>query len=332
MTVTALTEHFEGRRGTAAGIAMRSQNRVFQCLTDDSTQDGIAILLEDPDILGVSFPHPYDALPTNNQILCRSADWEQLKGQLWWKFTFEYSSQPIDYAQFIKELYPSPLDRPARISGRTTRDKTTPRWWFPITGGTVGQDGLITGGTKATQYTAIRNSALSAFDTLPQIDQSRWSHRIVKNYPSDELPDWALWNPDSVNQFAVTLLGQIAAPRTLKLTDPDYSDVKLENGVLYREWGFTLDYFRNGWTLDLLDAGYYDLTAGKKIMNGDGSYPTSPVLLNGSGAALSPQTLAPTTLSGAVYEEQDFEGDLPLDELEGPDELVVGTTFGGQGS
>jgi hypothetical protein len=71
---------------------------------------------------------------------------------------------------------------------------------------------------------------------------------------------------------------------------------------------------KNGWKLSLLDAGYRrkDGTQRKIITNSDGTLPTMPVPLDGSGAVLSNPTPATAVYREfTVYETKAFSS-LPL--------------------
>lgn len=334
MSVLTITERFDNRRGSSRGVSSRESERVFRVTTDTNSDDGWTIVeahFTDPHS-GVSLPEMYDEHPNNPDLLCRELEWKQLKGPNSWEFVAKYLSDPINLEDMIREVYPDPTDRPCRVSGRTTRDKVFPRLWSFISNPHGGQ---VAAATK----TAITNSAGESYDTLSEVDQSRWSHRFIKNYDAQEIPDWALWNPDSINEFPVFLFEVWWPQWVFKISEPEYSDVKLENGVYYREWSFTLDYKKNGWTYDLVDRGYNQIdtsmpyggaggTVGlTRIKLADGTYPTVPVLLDGTGQPqLGAATASPVTLQGIVadWDQEDFN-DLPIDEI------ADGIEFSGRG-
>ena len=334
MSVLSINEKFVGRRGSSRGVSSRETDRVFDVVTDDNDDDGWTIIdahFTDPHS-GDSLPDLYDQHPNNEDLLCRELDWQQLKGANKWRFTAKYLSDPVNLEDMMREVYPDPLDRPCRVSGRTTRDKAFPKVWRFISNPHGAQ-------VAAENLNAITNSAGESYDTLSEVDQSRWSHRFVKNYDAGEIPEWALWNPDSINEFPVYLFESWIPQWCLKIAEPEYSDVRLENGVYYREWSFTLDYKKNGWTYDLVDRGYnqinvtqpYGNVSGEvgltRIKLTDGSYPNVPPLLNGAGKPqLDPSTASPIILQGIVgdWDLEDFN-ELPIDEI------ADGIEFSGRG-
>lgn len=314
MAIVSVKELFKGRSGSSSGISAIEQKRILLVLTNNGNDDFITILAGYPGPGPVAMPALYDPLNGNYLLTCRSVSGSQHedKGAIYWRLEYTYSSAPIDREKFDRELYPNPLDRPARASGKASRYTTVPKAWR-----------FVTAGEPAATETAVNTSAGEPFDSLEEIDDSRWSFHFSKNYPATDLPNFLFdWDPDSVNEFECFLLGQLCAARTLKLIEPHFGDVMRENNIDYRVVEFDIEFKADGWDYKVPDRGFSYLKAGKltKITNPDGTFPTVPQLLDGSGGILAnPETAAVVTREGAVYDEQDFE-ELPIDESDVDDE------------
>jgi hypothetical protein len=328
-SITSVTEIPEGGRPVrSSGISEMETERTLLIVTD-VPMTGLQILAAWPGPGPVAMPGLYAPHDDNDKLTCRSVDGTLAKppGMLHWHFKYKYSSTPIDRERMDREIYPNPLDRPARASGKAARYTGIAKDWRLIT---TEEIKLAQGETETKtiigNVTGITTSAGDLYDSLPELDDSRWTLHFEKNYPADELPFWLLeWDPDSVNDADCYCLGELRAPRTLKLVEPQFSDVLRENDVDYRRVSFDIDYNAGGWTLKIPDRGYFCKIAGvltKIFTDSKGTQPNVPQLLDGAGNLLSgsgniagpvSDSTAAVIREGAVYPEENFD-DLPIDE------------------
>ncbi|MDE2426776.1 MAG: hypothetical protein KGO96_12815 [Elusimicrobia bacterium] len=325
-----MREIFRDRGGSSGGVSRINVSRQFQVWTSTAADDFLTILASYPGPGPSLLPALYDLHPNSPAggpaITCRNASGRQNAGGVDWLFTYDYSSEPIDRDMMDRELYPNPIMRPARCSGGAGRYAAIPKMWIYLTTRQLGpDDAAYTGATPDRTGCGITTSAGEPYDSLPEIDDSRWSLHFSKNYDAQKMPSWLFsWDPDTVNSKTVQMLGRTFGPRTLKLAQPKFSDVQRENGVDFRTIDFDIDYDALGHTYKVADRGFSVNVSGtvKKILLGDGTYPTVPQLLNGSGGLLAgtgntaanvPDTALAYIREGAVYPEQDFKL-LPINE------------------
>ncbi len=153
---------------------------------------------------------------------------------------------------------------------------------------------------------AILNSAGDPFENLFR-ERTRRIVSIVKNVSA--VPDWIINSEDAVNSAAFLVDGFSVPAGKAKLGAPRLGQWQLRNNTRFREMSMTMKLNKDGWTSQPLDAGfrYKDSTSRKIIVNDDGTLPTTPVCLNGSGAVLA--NPSPTNaVFGAfnVYPAYDF--------------------------
>jgi hypothetical protein len=149
----------------------------------------------------------------------------------------------------------------------------------------------------------------SAGDQLQDLFRER-SRRIVtvsKNVAA--VPSWIITNEDAVNSSAFVVDGFSIPAGKAKLSAPRLGKWSSRNGVAFRQMTMIFKLNKDGWASQPLDAGfrYKSGTSRFIITNTDGTVPTNPVPLNGSGAVLSNPT--PSTavfLSFDLYPAYDF--------------------------
>jgi hypothetical protein len=158
---------------------------------------------------------------------------------------------------------------------------------------------------------AILNSAGDPFEGLFR-ERTRRVISIVKNVAA--VPTWIITAEDAVNNSSFTVDGFSVPTGKAKLSAPRLGPWEKRNGTTFRQMTMTMKLNKDGWTAQPLDAGfrYKDGTARKIITNTDGTMPTQPVCLNGSGLVLAnPSPLNAVFGSFNVYPALDFNS-LPL--------------------
>lgn len=153
---------------------------------------------------------------------------------------------------------------------------------------------------------AILNSAGDPFENLFR-ERTRRIISIVKNVSA--VPDWIITSEDAVNSAAFLVDGFAVPSGKAKLGAPRLGQWQLRNGTRFREMSMMMKLNKDGWTSQPLDAGfrYKDSTSRKIIVSDDGTLPTTPVCLNGSGAVLAnPSPTNAVFGSFNVYPAYDF--------------------------
>lgn len=153
---------------------------------------------------------------------------------------------------------------------------------------------------------AILNSAGDPFENLFR-ERTRRVVNIVKNVSA--VPDWIINSEDAVNSAAFLVDGFSIPIGKAKLGAPRLGPWQNRNNTRFREMSMVMKLNKDGWTSQPLDAGfrYKDGNDRKIITNTDGTLPTSPVCLNGSGAVLTnPSPTNAVFGSFNVYPAYDF--------------------------
>ena len=161
---------------------------------------------------------------------------------------------------------------------------------------------------------AIVNSAGDLFDPPAMMDDSRRVVTVTKNLAT--VPAWILDYQDAVNSDTFTVDGVSIAVGKAKMQAVTVSPKQRRNNTVFRAVTFTIHLQRDGWGLDILDAGYNrkdpnDATERLPITV-HGVLPSAPFPLNGSGAPLenpSPANCVFRTFN--VYKTRAFSS-LPL--------------------
>ena len=159
----------------------------------------------------------------------------------------------------------------------------------------------------------IVNSAGDPFDPPAMMDDSRRVVTVEKNLAV--VPSWILDYQDAVNNDVFSVDGISIGIGKAKMQNVTVSPRQRRNGTTFRTVTFTIHLQRDGWLLDILDAGFREKVSGGRRNiknNGDGEAPTAPVPLDGNGQPIDDPT--PTNcvfLQFAVYKTRPFSS-LPL--------------------
>lgn len=143
-------------------------------------------------------------------------------------------------------------------------------------------------------------------------DEDRWVIHFEKNVDVN-LPDWVFDYPNALNDDEVELFGRICPQGTLKVSGLKFSEVKTENDVDYITVSFDLHYRAEGWAIEVLNYGKYQIVDGKRvrILTDEGLAVTEPQPLDSDGK-YSPST-PDTYLDFHMYTLRQFTAVLPLD-------------------
>lgn len=160
---------------------------------------------------------------------------------------------------------------------------------------------------------AVLNSAGDYFSDPPVMrDQTRPIVTVTKNLPTS--PTWILTYQDAVNSAAFTVGGVLIAAGKAKLDVVSVSERQSRNGYDFYTVTMPIHLRREGWTAQPLDAGYRYKSSSSRFIatSDDGTAPTQPIPLNGSGAILAnPGVANAVFLSFDIYDTADFNA-LPL--------------------
>lgn len=252
MTVTYLGPLPDNEEGTN-DLGVRKYTRSFQLRADGG--EGSYIVGSNPSLPKVGSVHYEDGA-----AWCRSLRVARQTGKdrFNWIVTASYDSS--------FELAENPLFQPAAISwdGENFEEVAI-----------FDRDGK-----------AILNSAGDPFENLFR-ERTRRIVSVVKNVAS--VPDWIITSEDAVNSVAFLVDGFAVPAGKAKLGAPRLGQWQIRNNTRFREMSMTMKLNKDGWTSQPLDAGfrYKDSTSRKIIVSDDGTLPTTPVCLNGSGAVLA---------------------------------------------
>lgn len=228
----------------------------------------------------IGSPHPEDA-----NAFCISLDVTQKAGWKQWAVTANYSDE--------RTLDDNPTDDPASITWNSEQFQKPAV--FDLSG------------------KLIVNSAGDPFDPPAMMDDSRRVVTVEKNLAV--VPTWILDYQDAVNSDTFTVDGVSIGVGKAKMQAVTVGPRQRRNGTIFRTVNFTIHLQREGWLLDILDAGFRRKISGgrENIRNsGDSELPTAPVPLDGNGQPIDDPT--PTNcvfLQFAVYKTRAFSS-LPL--------------------
>ena len=280
MTVTYLGE-WPGGRTAENNLGTRTYTRVFR-LKSDNKNDGAYTVGSNASLPTIGSTHPDDS-----GAWCRRLRVENTDPFAGWTVTAESSSE--------LELTTHPTLQPAEITWDSEQFQKV----------------LI----QDKDGDAVVNSAGDFFDPPPMIDDSRRVVTVKKNLTA--VPTWILDYQDAVNSDLFSVDGVSIAVGTAKMQRVSVGIEETRNGTTFRPVTFTLHLQRDGWTVDILDAGFREIdptdsTQRIAISLDDGTEPTQPALLDGSGAVLSnPSPTTAVFLTFNAYKQRAFSS-LPL--------------------
>ena len=271
MTVYFLGEDPAGRSATNAK-GVRTYERRFKLETDSESDNEHTVGSHASlPIIGNTHPSNANAFVVNIRVE-NNNPW---KG---WVVTAEYSSE--------YELTTNPINDPAII--------------------TWGSEQFQKVAVEDTSGHAIVNSFGDYYDPPAMMDDSRRTVTITKNLAA--VPSWILSYQDAVNNDVFTIDGFSVAIGKAKMQSVTVAAKEKRNGTSFYPVTFTIHLQKNGWLLELLDAGFRYNSGGAIAVFETGQ----PGMLNGSGGRLDPVT--PSTIvyrSFTIYETKAFSG-LPL--------------------
>jgi hypothetical protein len=291
MSVTSFNEVFAGRGGRITGMWQRNYRRAWVAQTDDANDDAAVILAY------AGCPRLYDVYATSNAFdpsaFCKSVTPEQdANSPTIWRVTADY-----DTIADPRKQDANPLNRPSVIT-----------WDFSLGSKILEKATFINGTTGAeTENSAVCNSAGEPFETPPEVDDTRVVLQIQKSLPEFNT-DLAFEYTNAINNDP--WLG--GDPYTWKCQGIsgrlEYA-VLDEGAIPFWDVQATFEYRREGWRLELLDAGYHKKNGGGTnliVIKDENEQPlTKPRLLDGSGGVLA--------LSGTpVYRKYKAYRELPF--------------------
>lgn len=149
----------------------------------------------------------------------------------------------------------------------------------------------------------------SAGDPLQDLfrERSRRIVTVVKNVAT--VPSWIITNEDAVNSSSFTVDGFSVPTGKAKLSAPRLGRWESRNGYTFRQMTMVFKLNKDGWASQPLDAGFRYKTGTRRdiITNSDGTLPSTPVALDGSGAVLAnPSPTNAVFLSFNLYPAYDF--------------------------
>lgn len=160
----------------------------------------------------------------------------------------------------------------------------------------------------------IVNSAGDPFDPPAMMDDSRRVVTVEKNLAV--VPSWILDYQDAINSDTFTIDGISIGVGKAKMQAVTVGPKQRRNSTVFRTVNFTIHLQRDGWVLDILDAGFNRIptgdTSNRVPITLDGVLPSAPYPLNGAGAPLkNPSPVNCVFRSFNVYKTRTFST-LPL--------------------
>jgi hypothetical protein len=280
MTITYKGEIPAGRQGRNS-LGIRTYQRQFRLVTD-SRSDGPYAIGSNASLPSIGSVHPEDS-----SAWCRELTVDNDEPYTGWIVTANYSSE--------RELSETPTSDPAFITWDSEQFQKP---------AIQDKDG-----------DAVVNSAGDFFDPPAMMDDSRRVVTVQKNLTT--VPAWILDYQDAVNSDSFSVDGVTIAIGTAKMQRVSVGAEDIRNGTTFRQVTFTMHLQRDGWDMQILDAGFRRIDPGDStkriaISLDDGTEPTTPALLNGSGGLLSNPTPANAVFKTfSVYKTRTFSS-LPL--------------------
>jgi len=280
MTIVYKGEIPAGRQAKNS-LGIRTYQRQFRLVTDDP-DDGPYAIGSNASLPNIGSLHPEDS-----SAWCRELTVENDAPYAGWIVTANYSSE--------RELSETPTSDPAFVTWDSEQFQK------PVIQDKDGD--------------AVVNSAGDFFDPPAMMDDSRRVVTVQKNLTA--VPTWILDYQDAVNSDSFSVDGVTIAIGTAKMQRVSVGAEDIRNGIAFRQVTFTMHLQRDGWDMQILDAGFRRIDPGDStkriaISLDDGTEPTTPALLDGSGGLLSNPTPANAVFKTfSVYKTRAFSS-LPL--------------------
>lgn len=279
MTATFKEEILSGRTARNSKGA-RTYTRKFRVLSNDKT-DGPFEVGSTSGLPLIGSAHPEDA-----NAFCIELTVENTEPYAGWTVTANYSDERV--------IDDNPTDDAAEINWGSEQFQKV---------AVVDRDGNL-----------IVNSAGDLFDPPAMIDDSRRVVTVSKNLAT--VPSWILDYQDAINSDTFTIDGISIGVGKAKMQAVTVGPKQRRNSTVFRTVNFTIHLQRDGWVLDILDAGFNRIptgdTSNRVPITLDGVLPSAPYPLNGAGAPLkNPSPTNCVFRSFNVYKTRTFST-LPL--------------------
>lgn len=279
MSVLSVREIWQGRDGDDEA-ENRRYTRVFRVMTSSNYDTAAAVLAD------IRVPRISELFPADIGAWCqkRAARQESFSPRVW-IVTCSYSSE--------RELEENPLDDPAEIIWDGEE------YMRPVVFDRNGDP--------------VLNSAGDPFDP-PVEEEDEWTVvEIVKKLPA--VPEWIMGYRKAINSDAFTLDGRSVDIGQAKVKRIRLGKWEERNDIPFRSLTLLLHLRDDGWDEPVLDRGYRqkkpgDSTKRVAMVNDDGTTPSQPILLDGSGSQLA--NPSPST---AVHLDFELKKQLPFSVL-----------------
>lgn len=277
---TTLKEEIPSGRTARNSKGARTYTRKFRVTSNDKT-DGPFEVGSTSGLPLIGSAHPEDA-----NAFCIELTVENTEPYAGWTVTANYSDERV--------IDDNPTDDAAEINWGSEQFQKV---------AVVDRDGNL-----------IVNSAGDLFDPPAMIDDSRRVVTVSKNLAT--VPSWILDYQDAINSDTFTIDGISIGVGKAKMQAVTVGPKQRRNSTVFRTVNFTIHLQRDGWVLDILDAGFNRIptgdTSNRVPITLDGVLPSAPYPLNGAGAPLkNPSPTNCVFRSFNVYKTRTFST-LPL--------------------
>jgi len=281
MAVTWARKIWDGREGGGDLSGSITHTQLYRVRTDNRFDDQVTVL-QAAALPFLGQPYPNDPSSYCNSLRARNEG----ASPYFWTVTATYSNE--------REASDSPLDDPIEYQWATEQ-------FQEVADTDRNGQGIV-------------NSAGDPFDPPIMRDNSRRTVTITSNEAF--VPTWILSYQDAVNSDAINVDGLSVAAGQAKCQQVSVSPIRQRNDVTFRIVTLTIHLNNDGWGFKILDQGFRERDDDNKLQQitneADGSEPTAPVLLDGSGKAQTDPTVA-----SAVFLDYDIYPSLSFAALPG---------------
>jgi len=281
MAVTWARKIWDGREGGGDLSGSITHTQLYRVRTDNKFDDQVTVL-QAAALPFLGQPYPNDPSSYCNSLRARNEG----ASPYFWTVTATYSNE--------REASDSPLDDPIEYQWATEQ-------FQEVADTDRNGQGIV-------------NSAGDPFDPPIMRDNSRRTVTITSNEAF--VPTWILSYQDAVNSDAINVDGLSVAAGQAKCQQVSVSPIRQRNDVTFRIVTLTIHLNNDGWGFKILDQGFRERDDDNKLQQitneADGSEPTAPVLLDGSGKAQTDPTVA-----SAVFLDYDIYPSLSFAALPG---------------
>ena len=255
MSVTNIYQLTGGRDLNVTVDGIKTASLVYGVVTDAVMT--LPAILSDPltSVIGGTYPSNPDMYINNVKI-------NDMEGSVrTYRIELSYTNE--------RELEENPLNEPSRVS----------------VGGEYYQAPVFTDRNGQALVTSSGEYPEGLFEDHVQINFT-----VSKNVPS--VPGWLLTAAGAVNISGFAIRGLSIAAEKARLGIVTASDELTRNGFLFYKLSIPISFRAKGWKTEYMDRGYWKKdpatpTKRAKIYLDDGSVPSSPVPLDGSGNVLA---------------------------------------------